>query len=174
MQLDLGGKVALVTGAATGIGKACADILAESGARVIYSDRDLDRVTETARGKGEPLSLDVAVRPGVEAAVEQALTRFGQIDILVNNAGIGVKAEDRSTIEEFPEEAWDEVLAIDLTGLFLVSRAVIKGHEGAADRGGGQHRLDHGDRAPADAKPLHRGQGGGHQPDARDGDRAGH
>lgn len=127
MQLDLGGRVALVTGAATGIGKACADILAESGATVVYSDRDLDRVTETARGKGEPLLLDVAVRSGVEDGVGQVLDRFGQIDILVNNAGIGVKAEDRKTIEAFPEKAWDEVLAIDLTGLFLVSRSVLKG-----------------------------------------------
>lgn len=127
MQLDLGGKVALVTGAATGIGKACADLLAENGARVVYSDRDLERVTETARGKGAALHLDVADRQGIEAPVAEVLGRFGQIDILVNNAGIGVRAEDRSTIDAFPEKAWDDVLAIDLTGLFLVSRAVLKG-----------------------------------------------
>ena len=127
MQLDLKGKVALVTGAATGIGKACADILAENGAQVIYSDRDLPRVTETARGKGEALLLDVADRVGVETAVTRSQEQFGQIDILVNNAGIGVSAEDRSTIDAFPEKAWDAVLAVDLTGLFLVSRAVLKG-----------------------------------------------
>lgn len=127
MKLDLGGKVALVTGAATGIGKACADVLAENGARVVYSDRDAERVAETARGKGEAVTLDVADRAGIEAAVAFVLDRFGQIDILVNNAGIGVKAEDRKTIEAFPVKAWDDILAIDLTGLFLVSRAVIKG-----------------------------------------------
>ena len=98
MKLDLGGKVALVTGAATGIGKACADVLAENGARVVYSDRDAERVAETARGKGEAVTLDVADRAGIEAAVAFVLDRFGQIDILVNNAGIGVKAEDRKTI----------------------------------------------------------------------------
>jgi len=121
------GKVALVTGAATGIGKACADLLAERSARVIYSDRDVDRVRKTAHGKGEALLLDVADRPGIEAAVAQVTGQFGQIDILVNNAGIGVKAEDRATVEAFSERAWDDVLAIDLTGVFLVSRAVIKG-----------------------------------------------
>jgi 3-oxoacyl-[acyl-carrier protein] reductase len=127
MRLDLNGKVALVTGAATGIGKACADVLAENGAAVVYSDRDLPRATETAQGKGHPLLLDVADRAGVGDAVADALARFGQIDILVNNAGIGVSAEDRKTIEAFPERSWDEVLAIDLTGVFLVSKAVIKG-----------------------------------------------
>jgi NAD(P)-dependent dehydrogenase (short-subunit alcohol dehydrogenase family) len=127
MRLDLKGKVALVTGAATGIGKACADVLAENGATVIYSDRDLPRLKATAQGKGHTLLLDVADRAGVEVAVADAITRFGQIDILVNNAGIGVSAEDRKTIEAFPDRAWDEVLAIDLTGVFLVSKAVIKG-----------------------------------------------
>ena len=126
MRLDLDGKVALVTGAATGIGKACADLLAENGATVIYSDRDLDRVTETARGQGHAQLLDVADRAGVEIGVAEILARHGRIDILVNNAGIGVRAEDRRTVEEFSEHAWDEILAIDLTGLFLVSRPVIK------------------------------------------------
>lgn len=127
MRLDLDGRVALVTGAATGIGKACADVLAENGATVIYSDRDAERVAVTARGKGTPLCLDVADRAGIQAAVAEAQDRFGWIDILVNNAGIGVKAEDRNTIDNFPERAWDDVLAVDLTGLFLVSKAVIRG-----------------------------------------------
>jgi|AntAceMinimDraft_12_1070368.scaffolds.fasta_scaffold02213_2 NAD(P)-dependent dehydrogenase (short-subunit alcohol dehydrogenase family) len=127
MDLGLEGKVALVTGAATGIGKGCADMLAENGATVIYSDRNADRVAEAARGMGEPLRLDVADRTGISAAVGTVLDRHGQIDILVNNAGIGVRAEDRKSIEDFPEKAWDDILAIDLTGLFLVSRAVTKG-----------------------------------------------
>lgn len=127
MQLAFHGKVALVTGAATGIGKACADLLSESGATVIYSDRDLSRVTATAMGKGEPLHLDVADRAGVATAIAAIDTRHGRIDILVNNAGIGVRAEDRATIDAFPEQAWDDVLAIDLTGVFLVSKHVIAG-----------------------------------------------
>ena len=127
MKLDLEGNVALVTGAAQGIGKSCADVLAENGATVIYSDRDQERVFETARGIGEALTMDITDRQRIKAAVGEVLERHGHIDILVNNAGIGVKAEDRKTIEEFPEKAWDEVIAIDLTGIFLVSRAVIKG-----------------------------------------------
>jgi NAD(P)-dependent dehydrogenase (short-subunit alcohol dehydrogenase family) len=127
MAQDFHDKVALVTGAATGIGRACADLLAERGAIVIYSDRDVPRATEAAEGKGEPLRLDVADRAGVGSAVATALARHGRIDILVNNAGIGVRAEDRATIDSFPEAAWDDVLAIDLTGLFLVSKAVLSG-----------------------------------------------
>ena len=127
MKLDLEGKVALVTGAATGIGKGCAEVFVENGATVIYSDRDADRVEEAAHGKGEALLMDVADRAGIEAAVTEVFESHGKIDILVNNAGIGVKAEDRNTIESFPVKAWDEVLAIDLTGLFLVSRAVTRG-----------------------------------------------
>ena len=84
-------------------------------------------LTVPFKGKGVVAMLDVADRAGIQTGVASLLDRFGQIDILVNNAGIGVRAEDRANIEEFPEAAWDEVLAIDLTGLFLVSRAVIKG-----------------------------------------------
>jgi NAD(P)-dependent dehydrogenase (short-subunit alcohol dehydrogenase family) len=124
MKVDLQGKVALVTGAATGIGKACAHTLAEGGATVVFSDRDAERVEATAKGKGDWLAMDVADRTGIESGVAEVLKRNGRIDILVNNAGIGVKAEDRKTVDKFPVEAWDNVLAIDLTGLFLVSRAV--------------------------------------------------
>jgi 3-oxoacyl-[acyl-carrier protein] reductase len=124
MKVDLDGKIALVTGAGTGIGKACAETLAENGATVVFSDRDTSRVAAAAEGKGDWIALDVSDRSAIETGVAEVLTRHGRIDILVNNAGIGVKAEDRKTIDEFPIEAWDNILAIDLTGLFLVSRAV--------------------------------------------------
>ena len=103
--MDFAGKVALVTGAATGIGRACADLLAERGATVVYSDRDLPRAADAAQGKGQPLLLDVADRAGVAAAVADVEDRLGRIDILVNNAGIGVNAEDRKTIDQLSPTA---------------------------------------------------------------------
>ena len=124
MQVDLKGQVALVTGAATGIGKAAAETLLENGATVVFSDRDLDRVRETAGNRGDAVAIDVADRDAISRGVAEALARHGRIDILVNNAGIGVRAADRKTVDEFPVEAWDERVAIDLTGVFLMSRAV--------------------------------------------------
>ena len=123
MKVDLAGRNALVTGAATGIGRAIADVLRENGARVLYTDRNVDGAREAA-GNGDHLALDVADRSGMEKAVAEAIQRLGRIDILVNNAGIGVKAEDRKTVDEFPIASWDEMIAIDLTGVFLMSRLV--------------------------------------------------
>jgi len=123
MNVDLGGKVALVTGAATGIGKASAIALRENGATVVFSDRNESRLRETA-GTSDTVVIDVADRDGIAAGVADVMSRHGRIDILVNNAGIGVRAADRKTFDEFPVEVWDEIIAIDLTGVFLMSRLV--------------------------------------------------
>jgi 3-oxoacyl-[acyl-carrier protein] reductase len=125
MKVDLAGRTALVTGAATGIGRATADLLRENGARVIYSDRDEEGVRAAAAGS-DHLALDVADRAGMEDAVAHAIRRIGRIDILVNNAGIGVGPDDRRTIDSFRVEAWDEMIAVDLTGVFLMSRLVSR------------------------------------------------
>lgn len=122
MRVDLAGKVALVTGSAQGIGKAIADLLVENGARVVYSDRDAAMLARTA-GAHDHIMLDVTDRAAIPRAVDTVVSRHGGLDILVNNAGIGVKAADRKTIDEFPVAAWDEMLAIDLTGVFLMSQA---------------------------------------------------
>ena len=134
MKVDLDGRVALVTGAAAGIGLATANLLRENGARVIYSDRNAEGAQKAA-GNGDHLALDVSDRTNIENAVADVLKRFGRIDILVNNAGIGVRAEHRKTVDEFPVEAWDEMIAIDLTGVFLMSRAVSASMK-AAGKGG--------------------------------------
>jgi NAD(P)-dependent dehydrogenase (short-subunit alcohol dehydrogenase family) len=128
MQVDLQGQVALVTGAAQGIGRAIADTLARNGARVVYTDLDSARTDEAAGAAGTghlSFALDVADRGQIERTVAAAAGKAGRIDILVNNAGIGVKAADRRTVDEFPLDTWDEMLRIDLTGVFLMSRAVV-------------------------------------------------
>jgi NAD(P)-dependent dehydrogenase (short-subunit alcohol dehydrogenase family) len=131
MKVDLAGRTALVTGAAQGIGRAIADAFATNGARVVYTDRDaatVRRVADAAKPHAAghlAYALDVADRRAIDVIAKQALAETGGIDILVNNAGIGVKAADRKTVDDFPVESWDEMLAIDLTGVFLVSRAFV-------------------------------------------------
>jgi 3-oxoacyl-[acyl-carrier protein] reductase len=131
MRVDLHGHVAVVTGAAQGIGRAIADALAANGARVAYTDLNHSltaNAAQVAPSAGAPhmaFALDVADGGQIDSVVAEIASMAGHIDILVNNAGIGVKAADRKTIDEFPVETWDEMLRIDLTGVFRVSRAVV-------------------------------------------------
>lgn len=124
MKVELDGKVALVTGSAQGIGQAIADTLARNGARVVYSDLDADRAAAASQAGGGCLAfeLDVGRPDSVVAGVARVLQEFGRVDILINNAGIGVPAAERKTIDDYSLEAWDALLRIDLTGLFLMSR----------------------------------------------------
>ena len=128
MQVELEGKVALVTGAAQGIGQAIADTLGRNGAQVVYTDLRADAALAAAQAGGgvTGFALDVSNPDGVHTGVERVLRDLGHIDILVNNAGIGVPAAERKTIDEFSLQAWDALLKIDLTGLFLVSREVSR------------------------------------------------
>ncbi len=126
MRVDLAGKVALVTGSAQGIGRAIADTLAANGATIVYSDRiEGDLAEHAAKGGHHVVPIDVSDGGSIERGVAQAIRLAGRIDVLVNNAGIGVKADERKTVDEFPVEAWHNLISIDLTGVFLVSRAVI-------------------------------------------------
>ena len=128
MQVELEGKVALVTGAGRGIGQAIADTLGRNGATVVYCDLDAQAAAAAARTDGTALegALDVGDATSVAAGVAQVLQRFGRIDILVNNAGIGVAASERKTIDQFSLEAWDALLKVDLTGVFLMTREVSR------------------------------------------------
>jgi len=127
-RMELKEKVALVTGAAQGIGKAVALMLARHGADVIVADVNLEKAAETAReveaiGRGAmAVKVDVTRLSDVEQMVESALGRFGKIDILVNNAGI---ARDK-LILRMTEEDWDTVLDVNLKGTFNCTKAVIK------------------------------------------------
>jgi 3-oxoacyl-[acyl-carrier protein] reductase len=124
MKVDLNGQVALVTGAARGIGQAIADILAQNGAQVVYADIDYEAVKSSAArsGAGTALEMDVSKESHVEEGIAQIIRQHGRLDILVNNAGINT-AKHRVNIDQFPLEEWQRILNVDLTGLFLVSHA---------------------------------------------------
>jgi 3-oxoacyl-[acyl-carrier protein] reductase len=122
MQVDLSGKVALVTGAARNIGKAIADVLSANGARVAYADIDVASAEAAAQAAGGiAISLDVSDESQAESSVARVVSALGRLDILVNNAGINTMAH-RVTIERFPRSEWDRILAVDLTGAFLMSK----------------------------------------------------
>src|SRR5205814_2218914 len=115
--------VALVTGAARGIGRATAERFAAEGARVALLDRDGAEVARAAEAIGQDafgVAADVADAASVGLAVRAILDRTDRIDVLVNNAGILRDA----TLVKTADEAWDAVIAVNLTGTFLVGRAV--------------------------------------------------
>jgi meso-butanediol dehydrogenase / (S,S)-butanediol dehydrogenase / diacetyl reductase len=132
----LDGKVALVTGAGSGIGRATAELFARSGARVAIADRDESAAAEAvgsvvaAGGVAVALRVDVSDAAQVAAAVERTLTEYGAIDVLVNNAGIGIAGDVISTT---PADL-DRVLAVNVRGVFNGCRAAIPR---MLDRGGG-------------------------------------
>ncbi len=123
MRCDLTGKVSLVTGAARGIGQAIADRLAANGSRVVYTDVDLKGVEAAAARSPSALAvgMDVTKIDEIKSAMDHIIKECGRLDILVNNAGVNTMAH-RVTIDEFPREEWDRILAVDLTGLYDVSR----------------------------------------------------
>jgi len=120
----LQGKVALVTGSARGLGAAIALALAEAGADVVANDRTdpADTVRTIAALPGRRalgLVADLSDRAASDALVAGALDKMGRLDILVNNAGI----IRRAPAEDYPDEAWDQVIEINLTAVFRLSRA---------------------------------------------------
>ena len=124
----LAGKVAIVTGGGTGIGKAIAILFAAEGARVAICGRTLQTLQETAgditRDGGEVLVVptDVSDAAAVETLTQQTLQRFGQIDILVNNAGVRASI---GTLLELDDEEWQRTFDIDVRGSWYCARAVI-------------------------------------------------
>ena len=124
MKVDLANKVALVTGAARGIGQAIADALAQNGAKVVYADRDVEPAKLAAARFPDCRAalMDVTDEAQINDVIEDIAAREGHLDILVNNAGINT-LHHRVTIDRFPREEWDKIVSVDLTGLFLVSKA---------------------------------------------------
>jgi len=124
MKCDLAGKVSLVTGSARGIGQAIADRYAANGSIVYYSDLKLEEAKAAAAKtpNGRAVKLDVTQRVDIDSALEQIVGECGRLDILVNNAGVNTLVH-RVTIDQFPRDEWDRIVAVDLTGLYEMSQA---------------------------------------------------
>lgn len=122
----LTGKVAVITGASKGLGRALALAYAKEGAKVIVNSRSEEGVrpvaeeVETLGSEVLAVAADVSTNEGAEKLVSETVERFGSIDVLVNNAGI---LGPRVAVEEYPENEWRAVIDANLTGPFLVSKA---------------------------------------------------
>src|SRR5947209_6768831 len=124
MKCDLSGKVSLVTGSARGIGQAIANRLAANGSRVVFSDIDGEGAHKAAAqvSGATGLRLDVTRGEEIRAVIGRIVADFGSLDLLINNAGVNTMAH-RVAIDKFPRAEWDRILAVDLTGLYEMSRA---------------------------------------------------
>ncbi len=133
----LDGKIAMITGAGTGIGRACMVMFAKEGATVYGVSRTQANLDETLRlvkaagGPGSVFSADLSQPDRAEAAVNRCIEQYGRIDVLVNSAGVGYSLKDTdpgsmNPIHSTPIEKWREIMAINLDSVFYVSRLVVR------------------------------------------------
>lgn len=116
------GRAALVTGAGNGIGRACAELLAQRGAKVAVVDVDEAAAEAVAKGiGGVALQADVSNAGDCERAAGKAVEAFGRLDVLVNSAGI----QRYGSVVDTPEETWDEVLGVNLKGAYLMAKHCV-------------------------------------------------
>lgn len=123
----LAGKVALITGGGTGIGRSTALAFAREGAKVAVVGRRIEKLQEVvaeikaANGEAIAVACDVSKAADAQNAIAQVVATYGKLNVLVNNAGV----LSVSTIEEIPEEEWDSLMAANLKGPFLMCRAAL-------------------------------------------------
>jgi 3-oxoacyl-[acyl-carrier protein] reductase len=126
-KMSLRGKVAIVTGAGSGIGQGIALALAAEGVDQVICGRRDEPLQETARqiegsgGRVKAVQADVSQTPDVQRVVKAALETFGHADILINNAGIG----GGDSIHKMSDDDWDQVMSVNLRGAFLMAREVL-------------------------------------------------
>lgn len=124
---NLTGKVAVVTGASSGLGADAARAYAEYGADVALLARRLDRLESLAAEIGKtgrqalPVACDVSDEASVKAAVDTVIARFGKADILLNDAGVAVQG----TVEELDAEEWDRAMAVNVKGMYLMCKHIV-------------------------------------------------
>ncbi len=121
-RYDLSEKIAIVTGAADGIGRSIAECLCQNGAIVIISDINIEKGEQTAKELGEKavfIPCDISVPEQVKKLVDKTVAQFSRLDIMVNNAGVNsVRPEDRVTIDEYADETWQRMINVNLSGTF--------------------------------------------------------
>jgi NAD(P)-dependent dehydrogenase (short-subunit alcohol dehydrogenase family) len=124
MDRRLSNKIAIVTGAGSGIGRACALAFAREGARVVLVGRRKDRLEDLASQTGDAalvIAADVSKKEDIERVVDSTVSHFGALNVLLNNAGV----LHIGTAEQITEQQWDETFNINVRGLWLLSRAAL-------------------------------------------------
>ena len=151
--MRLEGKIAIVTGAASGFGQGIAAKFVAEGAKVIVADRDGEGAARTAAKLGHAalgVRADVTRAGDVKAMVEAAASRFGGLDIVVNNAGMGHVPQP---LDELDEATFDGILALNVKAIYLAAREVVPRFK-AQKRGRDSEHRQHGRRQPAAAPGL--------------------
>lgn len=132
MNVNLKNKVAIITGATSGIGRRTAVMFAQNGASVVVNGTNEERgqqVVEEIKvigGRAIFVKANVGDVKEAEAMAEKTVEEFGKIDILINNAGINIDVKDRGPIHEFPDEMWKKIMKVDLDGVYYCSKAALK------------------------------------------------